>query len=257
MEKPSLQLLEVREPGVGHDERAVWLAVHRHAWQRSEPEGVQEAGITLMMERCDVARGEPGFGDTAEFCGYYDGRQQRVSITGRHLDAGAVDLPKGLRGLHLGSYAMSEVARWAKQWSDATVEPIFVSDGDAYPENHARRNRLYAQLGLQFAFEDPDGIQGRSLPMPTSQLCVPDSWTAFVTEHPMLKTFAEHVQAVADLKREQRWSRATVDGFVQRQRWADEHPLRACLGRLWVLHRMRTYLLFIAGLFALALWRAL
>lgn len=90
MEKPSLQLLEVRALGVGGAERPVWLAIHRHTWQRSERGDLQEAGITLLLKRCDVACSEHGFGDTAEFCGHYDGRQQRVSITTLHLDAGAV-----------------------------------------------------------------------------------------------------------------------------------------------------------------------
>lgn len=233
----------------------VWVALERDiqvVWSHDRT-SIEEASIRLSFERCDSARMHHGPIDTADFYGHYDARKQRVSITGRRLGAGAVYLPEDLRGLHLGSFAMSEVVRWAKQWPHAQVESISLAPGDAYPENRQRRNRLYEQFGIVFDYDDDRRSAGRSRPMRAGDLSDCDTWRAWVAEHPLLEAFAKQVQRGDDAERKTRFRQRAVENLSGRLDWAAQYPIRACSQRLWALHAGKAFWILFA---ALLVWSA-
>jgi hypothetical protein len=135
---PAYALLELKAPTPPG--AFTWVALERYQRMSWDPDRatVTDAEIRLTFERCDAGRPRHGTVASADFCGFYNAREQRVSLTGRRLESSAVYLPEDLRGLHLGAFAMSEVVRWAKQRPDAIVEPITLSDGNAYPRREAR-----------------------------------------------------------------------------------------------------------------------
>ena len=220
------------------------------SWE-SDRTTVAEAEIRLTFERCDAGRPRHGIVSSADFCGFYNAREQRISLTGRRLESGAVYLPEDLRGLHLGSFAMSEIVRWAKQWPEAIVEPISLVKGDADPENGERRNRFYEQFGLCFDYESARREAGRSQPIRTGDLIDSEGWKGFVHERPLLDAIAEQMQRGDDMTRDLRARNGAVANLAAQLRWADDHPIRACLRRLWARH---PYAPFVAVIVALFVW---
>lgn len=254
---PIYALLELKAPKPPGP--STWVALERYQSVTWDPvrSTVEEAEFRLSFEQCDAARPRHGSVASAHFCGFYHGRDRRISITGRRLDSGAVYLPDELRGVHLGTFAMSEVVRWAKQWPDAIVEPITLSDGDAYPENLARRNRFYEQFGLRFNFEDGRHHSGQSQPMPASELVDNGGWRDHVVEHPLLDAIATQMRRRDDAERNLRVRDAAVRELAQHLHWADGHPIRACLRRLWARHPYAPFAAVIVALFVWAIRRSL
>jgi GNAT superfamily N-acetyltransferase len=254
---PTYALLELKAPSPPG--ASTWVALERHQHTSYDPNRttVADAEIRLSFERCDAGRPRHGSVDCADFCGFYNAREQRISLTGRRLESGAVYLPEDLRGLHLGTFAMSEVVRWAKQWPDAVVEPIILSDGDAYPENQERRNRFYEQFGLRFDYEGTLREAGRSKSMRAGDLIDSEAWKGSVVEHPLLDAIADQMRRGADAERNLRVRDSAVKDLAQRLLWADDHPIQFCLRRLWVRHPYTPFMAVILALFVWAIRRSL
>lgn len=92
----------------------------------------------------------------------------RASFTGGDVALNAADL----HGRGIGSALLSMNARWLKQWPDSPIDSIKLSSADVrFPENRARRNRLYQRFG--FRWSDVDPSEGHSYPLMISELVIP------------------------------------------------------------------------------------
>ncbi|GBQ32032.1 hypothetical protein HLH34_00045 [Gluconacetobacter azotocaptans] len=75
----------------------------------------------------------------------------RISLTSHNPRRGAVFLDlEELEGNRIGSYLMNLVVAWARQWPDASVNPITLLAHQARGENTIRRSRPYEQFGITF-----------------------------------------------------------------------------------------------------------
>jgi hypothetical protein len=97
--------------------------------------------------------------------------------------------PECLQGNGIGTYMQGLVVAFVKRYPEAVIQPIKLSSEQAYGENTARRYRFYKSFGLKFHDEIMDLESGRSIPMPASELLVPETWKATITE----MTIAEYV----------------------------------------------------------------
>jgi hypothetical protein len=100
-----------------------------------------------------------------------------VSLISADLSPGFVSLDlEGLKGLRIGTYLLNEIVCWAKQWPDATVDPLLLSVQQATPDNRDRRNRFYERFGVRFVYRTEDRFAGESLPMTAADLIPVESW---------------------------------------------------------------------------------
>jgi len=114
-----------------------------------------------------------------------------------------------LRGLHIGTYAFSRIVAWAKRLGDdLLVHPIRISVVDAYDnKNKKRRNSMYENFGLRFAYRESNGIpdaEGSSLStMTVRDLIAYENWPNIHTTH-WLDGFKELAEAFRTERRERR-----------------------------------------------------
>jgi GNAT superfamily N-acetyltransferase len=174
--KPRILVLEVCDRRDTEDGPIAWLFVERQETYRLDERdsSIYEASITLSYEVIGPRNLNDEFGR-----GSFGGRYSR-SYDGSatvSLIAGAVFLdPPKLRGQRVGTYLMSEIVAWAKQWPDAVVLPIELVEGQAQGENKDRRNRFYERYGLVFEYCDETRQEGISKPTPISSLTLVESW---------------------------------------------------------------------------------
>ncbi len=172
-EPPPVRILEVvnkNDPSGG---------VFRLLVEREEVRGECSASIKLSY----VSLGESfgGF-NNHPFCGKWerfpDG-QEKISVTG-----GAVMLTGVPRGAHIGTYLFDEVVRWAKQWPNAEVRRISLSEVDGDDENRERRNAFYEQFGIEFDYSEGKRA-GISRPMKAGDLTPvdPQVWQQDIVEY--------------------------------------------------------------------------
>ncbi|MEP8636520.1 GNAT family N-acetyltransferase [Enterobacter hormaechei] len=102
-----------------------------------------------------------------------------VCITGRDLCIRDSEY----RGHRIGTWAMSEIIKWVKQWPDAYVLPILISDTDAYKENKKRRDFIYKNIGVEFNYSNDNKTSGLSYPLLVSELNVINSWDKKSDKH--------------------------------------------------------------------------
>lgn len=136
------------------------------------------AKISLAYQTIGVRHGN--FFDE-KTCGGVFSAKYSPSRSSVSLTSGAVflDLP-GLEGLHIGTYLMSEIIRWAQQWPDADVEQISLQAAQGTNvEERLRRNRFYEQFGIRFAYETDDRMAGHSLPTKVRDLIIGEACAAW------------------------------------------------------------------------------
>lgn len=107
--------------------------------------------------------------------------------------------PDALQGHRLGTYLMWRVVQFLHQFPDAQVNPIRLSDAQAYESNHVRRNRFYEQIGLQFDYYDGKHENGRSRPVRAGDLILVETWKQNIQELGMadyLKHQDSHVRGL-------------------------------------------------------------
>nr|WP_306463516.1 hypothetical protein [Providencia stuartii] len=101
------------------------------------------------------------------FEAHYNKHENEVSLTNGNVHLEAV------KGMRIGSLLMSCVIEWVRQWPEAAVKKIRLSDVDAtngMSENKNRRNRFYEQFGIEFEYRDDNKISGFSKKMLVSGL---------------------------------------------------------------------------------------
>lgn len=128
-----------------------------------------------------------------------------IRITGSIGGGAFLELrPPEMRGRRIGSYLMNEVVRWALHWPGAEVYVIELLKGQALtiPEKE-RRNRFYAQFGIEFDFDNPTTQEtGTSKPMTAGGLKTVDTWKENITEHEVAPYLNSRFQELNDLRRE-------------------------------------------------------
>lgn len=94
---------------------------------------------------------------------------------------------------------MWRVVQFLHQFPDAQVNPIRLSDAQAYKSNHVRRNRFYEQAGLNFHYYDGAHESGRSRPVRAGELKLVETWKQNIQELSMgeyLKNQDSHVRGL-------------------------------------------------------------
>jgi GNAT superfamily N-acetyltransferase len=186
-EKARIYILEVRDRHAVEKPPIATILVERNERVERDHDGkLNRAKVSIDFRRL---RDERHQGDRMPaFSGAYQAASFEgplVSLTGS-TTSGAVflDLP-GLEGQRIGTYLMNEIVSWAKQWTDASVCPISLLDGQAGDVNRERRNRFYEQFGIEFAYEDAERRTGESKPMPVTSLTTTESWAQKINVIPM------------------------------------------------------------------------
>jgi GNAT superfamily N-acetyltransferase len=99
-----------------------------------------------------------------------------VSLSAPALGHSFIVLDLPFKGHRIGTFLMNEIVKWVKQWPRAQVFPIRLLEGQADPDNLARRNSFYTQFGLEFDFSDASMVAGLSKDMTTAELTTVDTW---------------------------------------------------------------------------------
>lgn len=181
--------------------------------------------------------------------------QDVVSITG-----GSVMLanPSAVpRGAHIGTYLLDEVVRWAKQWPNAQVKRISLSDIDAEDANRERRNRFYEQFGIEFDYADERRRSGCSRPMVAGALTpvAPEVWGQDIVEWGVVdflrKSARELESSAMEIARLDR-VRSSLQGEVDR---AWNTPVSWACGRLFERFQAAGFVLVLVSLVVLSVWR--
>lgn len=232
-------VLEIRDKERRQGEPLAWLLVERTETYRcaGTEDTPERASIQLSYERIKTSGLSDGR-DYGEFCGGYSRQTNTVSLTSATMSRGTVFLDgTGLQGQRIGTYLMNEIVQWAKQWPEATVEPIQLLPQQAWDENKARRNRFYERFGLVFDYTDSQHTAGASRPMPVSALNPVNTWKQNITETALLDFLGEVLW---------RQRRASEDSEALKQQRAyllrelhraESRPLR------WALSKSRRLLL--------------
>jgi hypothetical protein len=132
---------------------------------------------------------------------------------------------EGLKNQRIGTYLMSSIVRWAKQWPTATVAPLqLLATG-----NTDLRNHFYRRYGLELTFTDSEKVIGSSLPMPVSDLIEVHSWKDNIRMKPL-------DEYVGDLLRSRQDAVTSLDSRSQALReWLAEEKLRCARPIRWAL----------------------
>lgn len=93
--------------------------------------------------------------------GSIDSYNKLVSITN-----GSVMVQKNFRGLGIGSFMFDVIIKWALKLDPSfKVSTIKVAEVYATEDNQARRNKLYANFGIEFGKPMNEGVvEGLSAP---------------------------------------------------------------------------------------------
>ncbi|KGE11128.1 hypothetical protein LA03_06045 [Burkholderia gladioli] len=257
--KPRIIVLEVRDRKTLDAAPIAWLLIERTETYKRDPRDntVYEASICLTYERLTAHASPVSPGQDSFVAGYARARDDRfaVSLTSQFLSSGAVFLnPDSLRGQHIGTYLMNEIVTWCQQWPEALVAPVELLSGQADEANRARRNRFYEQFGLVFDYRDSTHREGKSRPMPVSELRNVESWKENLrvlnVSHFVNGLLHEHAELQGQVRDRER----AVKNMAERIRLAEARPIRWAARRVWWRVVPLLQLLSVAALVGLAVW---
>jgi GNAT superfamily N-acetyltransferase len=115
--------------------------------------------------------------------GYVNTQTGLVSLTSRSVATGGFVVLEDTEfvGHGIGTFLMSKVVEWVKQWPEASVRSVHLDLGQAQIHNKERRNRFYEQLGLVFDYQDWEHNAGTSRHLLAHQLKIVDTWKRNIT----------------------------------------------------------------------------
>lgn len=108
-----------------------------------------------------------------------------------------------MQGYGVGTFMQDVIIRWVKTFDpQLRVETIKVSEVDATPTNQLRRNKYYANFGVQFSSNPLNGgvVAGLSMPMNVSDLKSHDGWQKKITVHSIDEAMADQNAAIRPLE---------------------------------------------------------
>lgn len=220
---PRIVVLEVFKPDAPMTEPVAWVMV-----EREETESGGEVRLELFLRRI-VTDGNFEFSGSESFVGSYN---RNASLVRLSHGMTTMDL-LGLEGHRIGTYLMTQIVQWAKQWPDARVASIELIDGQASDENRERRNHFWERYGLRFAFTDPSNRAGRSKAMRVADLYAVESWTQNINAHALdalvSRLLCEKERAEANARGLEEYARELGAETARLK----AHPLRRVFSALW------------------------
>lgn len=223
---PRIHLLEVRKR-TAPDQGLAWILVEIED-HRIDSKGVTHEA-TLRLKCQPVSPTYPHPYKSFEFTARYWKMFNIVKLTGLDIGGGAVFVdPDELCGHRIGTYLMDYIVHWARQWPEATVEPIKLKADQGMGEAGLRRNRFYEQFGLRFDYTSSAKLAGKSVPMPAGELVESRAWEQNITVHELPtvleRQFAKAKQAeeeLSDMKRREKIMAAELtSAYLKPLRWA-------------------------------------
>lgn len=162
-----------------NDSAPVYLLVESRETYTHDSQGVlKDASICVSCKQIKPLQNGKKYPKTHFHGGYSSSQQGLVSLTANTLSTGGFVVLEDneIKGNRVGTYLMSEIVKWAKQWPNANVRTVTLGTGQAQAENKDRRNKLYEKLGLIFVYDNPDHKSGCSQKILASQLSIVTSW---------------------------------------------------------------------------------
>ncbi|WP_287145080.1 N-acetyltransferase [Achromobacter sp.] len=248
---PRIHLLEVRHR-TAPEHNLAWILVEVIE-ERVTIEG-RAHDATLRLQCQPVSPTYPPPAGAFTFVARYWQHMSAIKLTGTSLDGGAVFVDPGeLRGHRVGTYLMDLIVNWARQWPEATVQPIKLLADQGRGAAGARRNRFYEQFGLRFAYTSNEKLAGESLPMPAGDLVQCRSWEQNIRIHEV-PTLLAHQFATENASNEEiRQLRNVQSDLMNERKQAEARPF------IWLYHQRRPLIdgCAIAALVALVAWKPL
>jgi GNAT superfamily N-acetyltransferase len=254
--KPNIRVLAIRRPDSLDKVAVEWILVERQETCRlDERDGsVHEASIRLAYRQL-AARYADAVPHRGEFCASYHSIWNTLSLTSSSLSGGAVFLdPPSLRGNRLGTYLMNEIVDWARNFPDASVNPVTLIDGQAYAANKERRNRFYEQFGLVFDYNSEDRSAGVSRPMLAGELNIVETWRQNITEHKFFDYLADVLQNRDEAVAELELRTSACKALNADRRAAESRPLWWALKTLYWRHSGELAIAGMLSLLGVAVW---
>lgn len=218
----SLRIIEIIDPASGED------TVFRLLVTREQSGNADVQSIILRYFELEAGAGVLA---AHPFSGHY--RRSADGIEHVSLTGGSVGLSAAyLRGHRLGTYLQDEVVRWARQWPNAIVQPIALSDTDAYAQNKSRRNRYYEQFGISFDYTDSDCGSGVSRPLRVCDLTPvsPVVWQKSIKEYDLVDYLRRYSAEKLKLLRDIQKLQANIDFQQQVIRDSQARPFKWAMG---------------------------
>ncbi|MBP3062085.1 hypothetical protein SAMN05216576_107259 [Ectopseudomonas chengduensis] len=197
--KPRILILEVRDRLGQSDDPVAYLAVERkETVVRNESSEIVRASLVLEYRVIDPYGHSEAVGGS--FAGSYCATANAVSLTSANVTRGAVFLdPESIQGQRVGTYLMNEIVTWVRQWPEAIVRSISLSEAQASLDNKVRRNWFYEQFGLEFAYADADHRAGSSIEIPAGALTPCSEWERNIKEIPVHIFLGDLISARRDV----------------------------------------------------------
>lgn len=227
--KPHYFILEVKDKKDPSGPTLHWIMVRREESYDTREGTTHGARLTLKYR----VLGEHGFHERGSFfAGYrrnHDGTEI-VSLSSTSIRDGGIFLdPSHLRSQRIGTYFMNEVVTWAKQWPNAAVNPIKLTDSDTETPSNIHRNRFYERFGLVFYYHADKSMPTQSEPMLTSDLQQVDSWKKNIREHDWLEAIDNLIVTHNSLSLELNLAQKTIKELVQINQKITDKPIRWAL----------------------------
>lgn len=236
---PDVFVLEVRPRLTPQDDPLAWLVVERVEHFELYPDGSRRAGSLELRYEELVPHGPRAAAKGVFQAGWRAGHGAGdvVSLTSGSCDYSGgyvlVEEPR-LRGHRIGTYFLSQVAAWVKQWPDASVIPVRLNDSHAGADNKTRRNRVYEQLQLVFDFDDESTrAAGQSRPMPAAALRVVNTWQQNLKVVDVREHIAGLLRQAADMQMRSRWLQRDHAEMDAQLAAARRHPIFWALCQTW------------------------
>jgi GNAT superfamily N-acetyltransferase len=166
----------------------------------------------------------------------------------------------GLEGNRIGTYLMSVLVEWARQWPDADLARIELVAGQASEDNRDRRNRFYERFGIEFDWNDPlRRTSGFSKPMKIAALRDVESWKENISEIPFWDFMKKRRFEYADMKLRADAECSRAESLYRDLRPFYDKPIRSGMrlirrGIGWQLRALTLPALFLAMIVA-CVWR--
>lgn len=231
-------VIEVRHPShpESADPEALILV------ERSERERGDDRLLTLSVRRIGKhpLASCNRFSWTACYSPAGYGNPERVKLTDSKCSAGGnlVMTMTDLLGHRIGTFLMTEIVAWARQWPSAEVMQIKLAWKDEQPDawdghNKPRRDRFYGQFGINFEACVPGGyFTAVSKPMVAGELISEAAESACgenIRQHTVLDWMSGQQREVVTLKHRVQMLEAAADQAHEERERIDRNPLRHAL----------------------------
>ncbi|MDI1298614.1 hypothetical protein [Methylotenera sp.] len=253
--KPRIYVLGVRDKKKLGEPPVAYIVVERTEKINNYQEKGQVYEASLRLDFEVFTTGRNWFRVSKSFEGGYSKFRNVVSLSSSSAGLGAIFLDlEGLYGQRIGTFLMSEIVAWVKQWPDAEVNPIRLSSVQATSDNKDRRNRFYESFGLEFDYVDFKKKEGRSRPIKAVELKENLKWQQNI-EVLELVPFIENFMIISSNKElEIERLKSSIKRLGDENISARDYPIRWALRWTWNNNFHNFVMLIIISLIGLVAW---